>query len=67
MKNELEQRAYSFDVKAEESERGKVITGRPIVYNSRTDLGLFNEVIEAGALDIVVSHRRSLFGKSRYF
>lgn len=51
MKNELEQRAYSFDVKAEESERGRVITGRPIVYNSKTDLGLFDEVIEMGALN----------------
>lgn len=28
-----------------------VITGRPIVYNSRTDLGLFDEIIEAGALN----------------
>lgn len=28
-----------------------VITGRPIVYNSRTDLGLFDEVIESGALN----------------
>lgn len=47
----LEQRSYAFDVKAEEdAERGSVITGRPIVYDSRTDLGLFDEVIERGAL-----------------
>ena len=51
MNKELEQRSYSFEVRAEESERGHIITGRPIVYNSRTDLGFFDEVIESGALD----------------
>lgn len=51
MKKELERRAYSFEVRAEETERGHIITGRPIVYNSRTDLGWFDEVIESGALD----------------
>ena len=50
-KKELEQRSYNFEIRAEESERGRVITGRPIVYNSRTDLGFFDEIIEAGALD----------------
>lgn len=50
-KKPLEQRAYNFEVRAEETERGHVITGRPIVYNSRTDLGWFDEIIEAGALD----------------
>ena len=49
--NELERRSYNFDVKAEETEQGNIITGRPIVYNSRTNLGLFDEVIETGALD----------------
>lgn len=48
---ELEQRSYLFEVRAEETERGHIITGRPIVYNSRTDLGWFDEVIESGALD----------------
>lgn len=47
----LEKRSYSFEVRAEESERGNVITGRPIVYDSKTDLGWFDEVIERGALD----------------
>ena len=47
----LEQRAYSFEVRAEDTESGHIITGRPIVYNSRTDLGLFDEIIEQGALD----------------
>ena len=50
-KKGLERRAYSFEIRAEESEKGKIITGRPIVYNSRTDLGYFDEVIESGALD----------------
>lgn len=47
----LEQRSYNFEVRAEETEQGNIITGRPIVYNSRTDLGWFDEIIEAGALD----------------
>lgn len=50
-KKPLEQRSYCFEVRAEETERGHVITGRPIVYNSRTDLGWFDEIIESGALD----------------
>lgn len=48
---ELEQRAYSFEVRAEETEGGHIITGRPIVYNSRTDLGWFDEIIDSGALN----------------
>lgn len=52
MKDKLEKRSYSFDVRAEQGERGSRITGRPIVYNSRTDIGgLFGEVIEEGALN----------------
>lgn len=50
-KKELERRSYTFEIRAEESERGNIITGRPIVYNSRTDLGWFDEIIESGALD----------------
>lgn len=48
---QLEQRSYNFEVRAEESDQGNIITGRPIVYNSRTDLGLFDEIIEPGALN----------------
>ena len=51
MKKELEKRSYQFDVRAEENESGHIITGRPIVYNSRTDLGWFDEIIVQGALD----------------
>lgn len=48
----LEKRSYSFDVLASETGDGeKIITGRPIVYNSRTNLGDFDEIIDAGALD----------------
>lgn len=50
-KKPLEQRSYLFEVRAEETDQGNIITGRPIVYNSRTDLGWFDEIIEAGALD----------------
>lgn len=52
MKKELEQRAYAFEIRAEkrEDEIG-VITGRPIVYESKTDLGEFDEIIAKGALD----------------
>ena len=50
-KNPLEKRSYSFEVRAEETENGNIITGRPIVYDSRTDLGWFDEIIERGALD----------------
>ena len=51
-KKELEKRSYSFEVRAEQGENGeKIITGRPIVYNSRTDIGYFDEIIEVGALD----------------
>lgn len=51
VKKELERRAYSFDVSAEETENGHTITGRPIVYNSRTDMEFFDEIIDEGALN----------------
>lgn len=50
---DFEQRSYSFEIRAEQNEEEEVgvITGRPIVYNSKTDLGFFDEVIERGALN----------------
>ena len=48
---ELETRAYSFEIRADETDRGRRITGRPIVYGQRTDLGYFDEIIEPGALN----------------
>lgn len=50
-KAELERRSYSFEIRAEETDGEKVITGRPIVYESKTDLGYFDEIIARGALD----------------
>lgn len=50
-KTELIRRNYSFEIRAEENESGSVIVGRPIVYDSKTDLGWFDEIIERGALD----------------
>lgn len=50
-KNNIIKRSYSFKVRAEEQDGGRVITGRPIVYGSETDLGWFREIIDQGALD----------------
>ena len=45
---ELERREYLCEVRADEN---NYIEGRPVVYNSRTDLGFFDEIIESGALN----------------
>lgn len=52
-KKELERRSYAFEIRAEkDDERNQaIIVGRPIVYNQRTDLGWFDEIIARGALD----------------
>lgn len=48
---EKEIRAFNFEVRAESNEeRGKYLTGTPIVYNERTDLGWYDEIIDDGAL-----------------
>lgn len=74
VKKELERRSYSFEIRAEETEEGeRIITGRPIVYNSRTDLGWFDEIIEVGALDeadltdirFLVNHNREMIPLAR--
>lgn len=45
-------RAYNFELRAESNEKnGDHIVGRPIVYDSLTNLGYFDEIIERGALD----------------
>ena len=50
MKKEI--RAFTFEVRAEENdEHGTFLEGRPIVYESKTDLGWYDEVIQRGALD----------------
>lgn len=44
-------RAFEFEVRAEQDEEhGKHLSGQPIVYNERTDLGWYDEIIEDGAL-----------------
>lgn len=50
-KDNIIKRSYSFEVRAEEQDGGRIITGRPIVYGSETDLGWFREIIDQGALD----------------
>lgn len=43
--------AFNFEVRAEvDEEHGSILTGTPIVYNKRTDLGWMDEIIEDGAL-----------------
>ena len=48
MKKEI--RTFEFEVRAEKTERGKTLTGQPIVYNERTNLGWYDEIIEDNAL-----------------
>ena len=50
---ELTNRSYQFEIRTDANdEKGKVIVGRPIVYDSKTDIGgYFEEVIDRGALD----------------
>ena len=44
-------RAFTFEVRAsEDEEHGHILTGRPIVYDSKTDLGWYDEIIARGAL-----------------
>lgn len=45
-------RAFNFEVRADQNEEhGHFLSGRPIVYDARTNLGEWDEVIEKGALD----------------
>ena len=46
-------RSFNFEVRAEENEEhGHFLSGRPIVFDQRTDLGWYDEIIERGALDV---------------
>lgn len=51
MQKQLERRSYNFEIRAEGDEETAILTGRPIVYNSITDMGLYDEMIAEGALD----------------
>lgn len=44
-------RCYNGEMRAREEEDKGIIEGYAIVYDSMTDLGYFNEIIEAGALE----------------
>lgn len=51
-RDNAEQRAYTFEIRAERNDKhGAHIVGRPIVYEKKTDLGWFDEIIQRGALD----------------
>lgn len=51
MKNK-EIRSFNFEVRADQNEEhGRFLSGKPIVYDARTDLGWCDEIIEKGALD----------------
>ena len=51
MMNKVELRPFTFEVRAEQDEtHGNILTGRPIVYDSKTNLGWYDEIIEQGAL-----------------
>lgn len=73
-KSKFIKRDYSFEVRAEEGNES-VVVGRPIVYNSRTDIaGIFEEIIEQGALNdanlddvrFLVNHDTSKIPLARY-
>ena len=51
MKKPLERRFYNCEVRVVPTEAGSLITGKPVVYESKTDLGFFDEIIDFGALD----------------
>ena len=43
-------RSFEFEVRAEQNDKGSVITGQPIVYDERTNLDWYDEIIDDGAL-----------------
>ena len=51
MTNDRECRAFAFDVRAEQNEdHGTYITGTPIVFGQKTDMGWYEESIDRDAL-----------------
>lgn len=74
MNNNAVTRAFNFEIRAEKDEKhGDHIVGRPIVYDSRTNIGYFDEIIEKGALDkanlrdvrFLVNHNTSMIPLAR--
>lgn len=47
----FEVRSYDFEIRTEDRDGIGIISGLPVVYNSRTNLGDMDEVIMPGALD----------------
>lgn len=70
---ELERRIYNFEIRAEQNEGEAILKGRPIVYEQKTNLGLFDEIISRGALDgtnlqdvrFLVNHNTSMIPLAR--
>jgi HK97 family phage prohead protease len=67
-------RAFNFEVRADQSEEhGHFLTGRPIVYDERTNLGWYDEIIERDALNeadlkdvrLVVNHNTDMIPLAR--
>ena len=73
--SEFLKRNFTFDIRADtDSENGAYITGRPIVFESRANLGCCDEIIRAGALDdadlsdvrFLVNHNADMIPLARY-
>lgn len=73
-KTETADRIFDFEIRAEnDADHGDHLTGRPIVYGEKTDLGYFDEIIDKGALDntdlrdvaFVVNHDISMIPLAR--
>ena len=73
--SEFLKRNFTFDIRADtDSENGAYITGRPIVFESRANLGCCDEIIRAGALDdadlsdvrFLVNHNTDMIPLARY-
>ena len=75
MAKDIEKRFYTFEPNVERRENGTAqISGRPIVYNSPTDIGgFFREIIMPGALDgadlrdvpLLVNHNNDMIPVAR--
>lgn len=72
---EFYKRNFIFDIRADtDDENGAYITGRPIVYESKTDLGFCDEIIKRGALDdadlsdvrFLVNHNTDMIPLARF-
>lgn len=68
-------RNFMFDIRADTDEENKFyISGRPIVYESKTNLGFCDEVIRSGALDsadlsdvrFLVNHNTNMIPLARF-